>query len=110
MQQPNVKKHARLLLMGSIWFGLGQAMIPVIVALVFWYGGHELSRGSIGITQLYASFEVRIYLSVPVSSTRSEPSSLFLQAVIIGAFSASRLFSYVGDISRATHSFSAFNT
>ncbi|KAI3482304.1 hypothetical protein L1887_55065 [Cichorium endivia] len=58
-------------------------MVLLLSALVFYWGGTLLSRREVDITALYASFE----------------------AVIIAAFSAGRLFTFVPDYGRATNSF-----
>lgn len=73
----------KFLALGALGFATGQAMVLFLSALVFYWGGKLLSQDDLGISQLYAVFE----------------------AVIIGAFSAGRLFTYIGDYSRAYSSF-----
>lgn len=73
----------KFLALGALGFATGQAMVLFLSALVFYWGGKLLSEDELGISQLYAVFE----------------------AVIIGAFSAGRLFTYIGDYSRAYSSF-----
>ena len=76
-------KRTRCLIFGAGGFAISQAMILFLSALVFYWGGTLLSKNEVDITALYASFE----------------------AVIIAAFSAGRLFTFVPDYSRATNSF-----
>jgi ATP-binding cassette subfamily B (MDR/TAP) protein 1 len=57
LQQPEVKKHRDSLALGSLFFGLGQASFPLLVVLVFWYGGDKYAKGQISITNLFAVFE-----------------------------------------------------
>ncbi|KAJ9475209.1 putative Alpha-factor-transporting ATPase (putative) [Pseudozyma hubeiensis] len=76
-------KRTRYLVFGAGGFAASQAMVLLLSALVFYWGGTLLSRQEVSITALYASFE----------------------AVIIAAFSAGRLFTFVPDYGRATNSF-----
>ncbi|KAJ1020783.1 hypothetical protein NDA16_004173 [Ustilago loliicola] len=76
-------KRTRYLIFGAGGFAVSQAMVLLLSALVFYWGGTLLSRDEVDITALYASFE----------------------AVIIAAFSAGRLFTFVPDYGRATNSF-----
>ncbi|KAJ1025573.1 hypothetical protein NDA18_003916 [Ustilago nuda] len=76
-------KRTRYLIFGAGGFAVSQAMVLLLCALVFYWGGSLLSRDQVDITALYASFE----------------------AVIIAAFSAGRLFTFVPDYGRATNSF-----
>ncbi|CAO1619358.1 unnamed protein product [Sympodiomycopsis kandeliae] len=77
-------RRSRYLLVGGTGFAISQGMIIFLSALVFYWGGKLLSDGDIDVSTLYSVFE----------------------AVIIGAFSAGRLFTYVGDFTRAYSSFS----
>ncbi|CED83556.1 Multidrug/pheromone exporter, ABC superfamily [Phaffia rhodozyma] len=83
-QRPDIKKHRIAMLLASISFGLSQAILPLMALLIFWYGGKRLADGSVDILGLYATFE----------------------AVFIGGFSLSRMFTFLGDISRASNAFS----
>ncbi len=76
-------KRTRYLIFGAGGFAVSQAMVLLLSGLVFYWGGTLLSRREVDITALYASFE----------------------AVIIAAFSAGRLFTFVPDYGRATNSF-----
>lgn len=76
-------KRTRYLIFGAGGFAVSQAMVLLLSALVFYWGGTLLSRDEVDIKALYASFE----------------------AVIIAAFSAGRLFTFVPDYGRATNSF-----
>ncbi|SPO26188.1 related to multidrug resistance protein 1 [Ustilago trichophora] len=76
-------RRTRYLIFGAGGFAVSQAMVLLLSALVFYWGGTLLSRNEVDITALYASFE----------------------AVIIAAFSAGRLFTFVPDYGRATNSF-----
>lgn len=76
-------KRTRYLVFGAGGFAVSQAMVLLLSALVFYWGGTLLSKNEVSITALYASFE----------------------AVIIAAFSAGRLFTFVPDYGRATNSF-----
>lgn len=53
LQQPDVKAHRNSLALGSFFFGLGQASFPLLVVLVFWYGGDKFAKGQISITSAY---------------------------------------------------------
>ena len=87
LQQPNVKAHRNALGLGSIFFGLGQASFPLLVVLVFSYGGDKFAKGQISITNLFAVFEMSF----------------------IGAFAVGKAFGFIGDISRSFHSFRVFS-
>ena len=50
LQQPDVSAHRNSLALGSFFFGLGQASFPLLVVLVFWYGGDKFAKGQINIT------------------------------------------------------------
>ncbi len=76
-------KRTRYLVFGAGGFAVSQAMVLLLSALVFYWGGTLLSKNEVDITALYASFE----------------------AIIIAAFSAGRLFTFVPDYGRATNSF-----
>ena len=76
-------KRTRYLIFGAGGFAVSQAMVLLLSALVFYWGGTLLARQDVDITALYAVFE----------------------AVIIAAFSAGRLFTFVPDYGRATNSF-----
>nr|CDI57199.1 related to multidrug resistance protein 1 [Melanopsichium pennsylvanicum 4] len=76
-------KRTRYLIFGAGGFAISQAMVLLLSALVFYWGGSLLSRGEVDITALYAVFE----------------------SIIIAAFSAGRLFTFVPDYGRATNSF-----
>lgn len=76
-------RRTRYLVFGAGGFAVSQAMVLLLSALVFYWGGTLLSKQEVDITALYASFE----------------------AVIIAAFSAGRLFTFVPDYGRATNSF-----
>ncbi|PWN46891.1 P-loop containing nucleoside triphosphate hydrolase protein [Violaceomyces palustris] len=75
--------RTRYLIFGSGGFALSQALVVLLASLTFYWGGQLLSKGDLGITQLYAVFE----------------------AVIIGAFAGGRLFTFVPDYGRASNSF-----
>lgn len=76
-------KRTRYLIFGAGGFAVSQAMVLLLSALVFYWGGTLLSKNEVSITALYASFE----------------------AVVIAAFSAGRLFTFVPDYGRASNSF-----
>ena len=76
-------KRTRYLIFGAGGFAVSQAMVQLLSALVFWWGAQLLSKDDVSLTALYATFE----------------------AVIIAAFSAGRLFTFVPDYGRATNSF-----
>lgn len=73
----------RFLMLGAAGFALSQGMVLFLAALVFYWGGKLLSQREVSVAALYAVFE----------------------AVIIGSFAAGRLFTFVGDFSRAFNSF-----
>lgn len=76
-------RRGRFLLLGATGFGVSQGMILYLSALVFYWGGRLYSEGSLSLKDLYAVFE----------------------GIIIGAFSGGRIFTFVGDYSRAFSSF-----
>lgn len=78
----------KYLMLGAMGFAIGQAMVLFLSSLVFYWGGTLLSRGDISLSSLYAVFE----------------------GVIIGAFSASRLFTFVGDYGRALSAFATLES
>ncbi|CAO1615263.1 unnamed protein product [Parajaminaea phylloscopi] len=78
------KHRNKYLMLGALGFAASQGMVLFLAALVFYWGGKLLADNQLSVAALYAVFE----------------------AVIIGAFSAGRLFTYVGDYSRAFSSFS----
>ncbi|EPQ28417.1 uncharacterized protein PFL1_04244 [Pseudozyma flocculosa PF-1] len=76
-------RRTRYLIFGAGGFAVSQAMVLLLSALIFWWGAVLLSKSDLGLTELYAVFE----------------------AVIIAAFSAGRLFTFVPDYGRAKNSF-----
>lgn len=50
MQQPNWRARNKLAGLASFFFGFSQAIVPIILALFFWYGGHELANGNASIS------------------------------------------------------------
>ena len=77
------KSRIRYLLVGALGFALSQALVLWVSALVFYYAGAKLfSRNEISLSNLYSVFE----------------------AIIIGTFSASRMFTFVPDWARAAAS------
>lgn len=76
-------RRTRYLVFGAGGFAVSQAMVLLLSALVFYWGGTLLSKNDVNIAELYAVFE----------------------SVIIAAFSAGRLFTFVPDFGRASNSF-----
>lgn len=83
----DTQRH-KFLMLGAAGFAVGQAMVLFLSALVMYWGGKLLSQRDISVSALYAVFE----------------------AVIIGAFSAGRMFTFVGDYSRAFASFATLES
>lgn len=50
MQQPNYRERNKLAALAAFFFGFSQAIVPIILALFFWYGGHELANGNASIS------------------------------------------------------------
>ena len=73
------KSRIRYLLVGSAGFAFSQAMVLWISALVFFWAGELFGKGEISLATLYSAFE----------------------AIIIGSFSAGRIFTFIPDYSRA---------
>jgi ABC-type multidrug transport system fused ATPase/permease subunit len=61
MQQPNWRARNKLAGLAAFFFGFSQAIVPMILALFFWYSGHELANGktkvsTVRLALLYHSF------------------------------------------------------
>ncbi|KAJ9093316.1 hypothetical protein QFC20_007139 [Naganishia adeliensis] len=84
VQAKGAPKRGRYLFLGSGGFAVGQAMILLMAALIFYWATQRLADGA-PVDKVFAVFE----------------------AVIIAAFSGSRLFTFVGDYGRAVNSFKA---
>ncbi|KAJ9101252.1 hypothetical protein QFC21_003471 [Naganishia friedmannii] len=84
VQAKSAPKRTKYLILGAAGFANGQAMILLMAALIFYYASQRLASGA-PVAKIFAVFE----------------------AVIIAAFSGSRLFTFVGDYGRAVHSFKA---
>ncbi|KDN38193.1 P-loop containing nucleoside triphosphate hydrolase protein [Tilletiaria anomala UBC 951] len=82
------KSRIRYLLVGSFGFAFSQAMVLWVSALLFFWGGTLYARKEIALSNLYAAFE----------------------AVVIGSFSAGRMFTFTPDIARARASLSVITS
>ncbi|GHJ89384.1 hypothetical protein NliqN6_5786 [Naganishia liquefaciens] len=84
VQAKAAPKRGKYLFLGSGGSAVGQAMILLMAALIFYWASQRLADGA-PVDKVFAVFE----------------------AVIIAAFSGSRLFTFVGDYGRAVNSFKA---
>jgi ATP-binding cassette subfamily B (MDR/TAP) protein 1 len=101
VQAKAAPKRGKYLLLGSGGFAVGQAMILLMAALIFYWASQRLADGAVsGFRPWYDCEGTHISVGQPVDKVFA-----VFEAVIIAAFSGSRLFTFVGDYGRAVNSF-----
>lgn len=94
-------KRGKYLLLGSAGFAVGQAMILLMAALIFYWASQRLADGAVSrLSWIILALVLILLVIQPVAKVFA-----VFEAVIIAAFSGSRVFTFVGDYGRAANSF-----